>query len=231
MCNRPLALTGGPAVATVPTAAVATAAVATGAAVTRQQGFSLLEMLVALIVIVLVTSLASLTINSGGQDLQLEAAVRNLADAGGYALDEAQMNAVDYGLLIEEEEAAGETVYSYRWLERYIDQARRLEEWREPASGKDVFARQQLPPGVALELELEDAPEVELSVDEKKKKEEGISPQVVFYSSGEATVGAINVRQQASGDLLWRVEWDLLGRFSVLRRGVPDEEGEGEEDN
>jgi hypothetical protein len=41
----------------------------------------------------------------------------------------------------------------------------------------------------------------------------------VFYASGETTVGAINVRDQESGDLLWRIEWDLLGRFELLRRG------------
>jgi len=84
---------------------------------------------------------------------------------------------------------------------------------------------------VALELELEDAPEVGLSPDEKQEEEEGPRPQVVFYASGEAMVGAINVRQQDSEDLLWRLEWDLLGRFKVLRRGEPDEEDEGEEDN
>ena len=94
---------------------------------------------------------AFLTINSGGQDIRLEALVRNLADAGSYALDEAQMEGVDYGLLIEEEQAAGATTFSYRWVERYIDVARHVEEWREPASGKEVFARQQLPPGIALE--------------------------------------------------------------------------------
>lgn len=206
-----VALAGRPVGATVRTAAVAT-----GAASTRQHGFSLLEMLVTLIVIVLVTSLASLTINSGGQDTQLEGVVRNLADVGSYALDEAQMTGVDYGLLIEEEQAAGVTSYSYRWLERFIDG------WREPASGKDVFARQQLPPGVALELVLEDAPVAELSLDEKKEK--GVTPQVVFYASGEATVGEINVRKVDNGELLWRIEWDLLGRFDVLRRGVADED-------
>lgn len=46
----------------------------------RQAGFSLLEMLVALFVIVIVTSLVSLTISSGGQDIELEAQVRNLSD-------------------------------------------------------------------------------------------------------------------------------------------------------
>jgi general secretion pathway protein H len=194
----------------------------------RQHGFSLLEMLVALIVIVLVTTLAGLTINSGGQDVRLEALVRSLADTGSYALDEAQMSGVDYGLLIEEEQVAGATIYSYRWLERYIDVARRVEEWREPASGKDVYARQQLPEGIELELELEDAPAVKLAPDENKKMdtEKGLHPQVMFYASGETTVGAINVRKQRGGELLWRIEWDLLGRFKVLRRGVPDEDEE-----
>ena len=214
MRNHSVALTGRPVGAT---------------ASAHQHGFSLLELLVALIVVALVSTLASLTVNSGGQDIRLEAVVRNLADTGSYALDEAQMTGVDYGLLIEEEQAAGETSYSYRWLERYIDVERRIEDWREPASGKEVFARQQLPPGIALELELEDAPEVELSLDEKLKDKDKISPQVVFYASGEATVGAINVRQLDNGDLLWRLEWDLLGGFDVLRRGVADEEDEDEE--
>ena len=194
------------------------------AAVLRhQRGFSLLELLVALMVIVLVTTMVNLSVNSGGQDIQLESVVRNLADVGSYALDEAQMTGVDYGLLIEEEQAAGETRYSYRWLERYIDG------WRDPTSGKEVFARQQLPPGIALELELEDAPVVELSLDDNKEEEEAITPQVVLYASGEATVGAINVRQLDKDELLWRIEWDLFGRFDVLRRGEPDTEEDEDE--
>ncbi len=192
----------------------------------RQRGFSLLELLVALMVIVLVTTMVNLSVNSGGQDIQLESMVRNLADVGSYALDEAQMTGVDYGFLIEEEQAAGETSYSYRWLERYIDAKENIEEWREPASGKEVFAQQRLPPGIALELELEDAPEVELSPDDKLDEEEKITPQVVLYASGEMTVGAINVRQLSDGELLWRIQWDLFGRFDVLRRGEPDEEDE-----
>ncbi len=201
----------------MPNSSVAATSMPVSAAVSaRQHGFSLLELLVALMVIVMVTSLANLTVNSGGQDIQLESMVRNLAEVGSYALDEAQMTGVDYGLLIEQEQAAGETRYSYRWLERHIDG------WRDPTSGKEVFARQQLPPGIALELELEDAPLVELSLDEKKKERETISPQVVFYASGETTVGAIDVLKLDQDELLWRLEWDLFGRFDVLLRGEPE---------
>ncbi len=202
MGNRSVATTGPPVFAAV---------------LRRQRGFSLLELLVALIVVVLFTSLANLTINSGGQDIQLQSTVYNLADVAGYALDEAQMTGVDYGLLLRKDQDTGETIYSYQWLERGLDG------WGAPISGKELFAEQRLPPGIALELQLEDAPFVELSPDDDGEAEI-ISPQVVFYASGEATVGTINVFQVEDGELLWRIEWDLFGRFDVLRRGEAEEE-------
>jgi type II secretion system protein H len=182
-----------------------------GSAVSRQQGFSLVEMLVALVVVVLVTSLVTFSINSGGQDVRLEALVRDLSGVAGYALDEAQMTGVDYGLLLQEESQGGEVIHSYRWLERQLDG------WDAPRSGKDIFETKRFPPGLELELELEDAPFVELALADDGT--EDIAPQVIFYASGETTGGAINVRRRKDGDLLWRIEWDLLGRFDLLPRG------------
>ncbi len=204
MSKAPEALTGQPISAS---------------AFSRQRGFSLLELLVALMVVALVTTMVNLSVSSGGQDIKLQSMVLELADVASYALDEAQMSGVDYGLLLQEDQHEGETVYSFRWLERQIDG------WAEPASGAEIFAPQQLPLGVALELELEDTPVVELTLDDDLEEDEDrIQPQVVFYSSGETTMGSINVRDEESGDLLWRIEWDLLGRFELLRRGQIEEE-------
>jgi len=176
----------------------------------RQSGFSLLELLVTLIVIVLVTSLVSLTVSSGGQDIKLQAQVRNLAEVANYALDEAQMMGRDYGLLLQQGQVDGDTIYSYEWRER------RLDGWQTPESGKDVFARQELPVGLEMQLELEDSPSEEIGLGEL---EEDPEPQVVFYSSGETIEGAIDIRRREGGEILWRVQWDLLGRFKVLPRG------------
>ena len=176
----------------------------------RQSGFSLLELLVTLIVIVLVTSLVSLTVSSGGQDIKLQAQVRNLAEVANYALDEAQMMGRDYGLLLQQDQVDGDTIYSYEWRER------RLDGWQTPESGKDVFARQELPAGLEMQLELEDSPSEEIGLGEL---EEDPEPQVVFYSSGETIEGAIDIRRREGGEILWRVQWDLLGRFKVLPRG------------
>ena len=188
----------------------------------QQRGFSLLELLVALFVIVLVTSLVSLNLSSGGRDIELEARVRNLADVAAYALDEAQLSGRDYGLLLGQEVVEGETLYHYAWRERYADG------WRPPASGKDVFAEQVLPAGFELQLELDDSVfrERELAGTEDEGEEE--RPQVVLYASGETTVGLIDVRRRDNGELLWRVQWDLLGRFSVLPRGEEPEDSPGE---
>lgn len=185
----------------------------------RRQGFSLLELLVTLFVVVLVTSLVTLNITSGGRDIELEAEVSDLAETAAYALDEAQMLGVNYGLLLLRSDEGGETVYGYRWLE--LENA----VWREPASGKEIFAEHRFAPDYELELELEGVPLADLPL---LGADDTATPQVVLYASGETTEGAIDLRSRDSGELLWRVEWDLLGRFRLLRRGEEEPiEGQG----
>ncbi len=179
-----------------------------------QRGFSLLELLVTLFVVVLVTSLVGLNVGSGSGDIQLEAKVRNLADVASYALDEAQMLGLDYGLLLQRVDVDGELLYTYSWRER------RTEGWQLPTSGKEVFTEQQMPPQIELHLELENIPVAELSLGGGAVE---APPQVVLYASGETTPGAIEVRRRDNSELLWRVEWDLLGRFELLRRGEVEE--------
>jgi prepilin-type N-terminal cleavage/methylation domain-containing protein len=196
-----------------------------------QHGFSLLEMLVALIVVVLVTSLVNLGVSSGGEDIRLKALVHELAEVGSYALDEAQTTGVDYGLLLDEEQQDGDTVYTFNWLEH------RPEGWRDPQSGKEVFAKQRLPAGISLDLELDDSPLTDESPSTKSShhdkshsksakdaaEADTVHPQIVFYSSGETTPGALNVRRVKGGELLWRIEWNLLGQFKVLPHGVDED--------
>ncbi|MEZ5568143.1 MAG: prepilin-type N-terminal cleavage/methylation domain-containing protein [Halioglobus sp.] len=185
----------------------------------RSRGFSLIELLVVLLVIGMAASLVSLSVGSGGQDTLLEAQVRNLADTAAYALDEAQFTGRDHGLLLEQVDDDGEWRYAWRW------QARALDGWQAPPGEPEVFAEQRLPAGIALELEIENAPFSEVGLEDA---EESRGPQVVLYASGETTVGAINVRRVQDGELLWRIEWDLLGRFQLLRAGQPlDEERDG----
>ena len=182
------------------------------------RGFSLLEILVVLIVIVIITSTVTLTVSSGGEDVVLESQVRTLADVAQFALDEAQMSGESYGLLLTETFEAGIPLATYYWYRRDLDG------WTE-LGDQEVFKTGVLPPGIELELELPDAVTSDTEIDaEEGDEEERILPQLMFYASGEMTEGALNVRRREDSDLLWRLEWDLLGRFEVMRRGEPEPE-------
>lgn len=182
-----------------------------------QAGFSLLELLVALFVVVIMTSLVTLALNSGGQDMALEARARSLADSSGFALDEAQMRGVDMGLLIEHFREGDGSSYSISWLERMP------QGWRRPTVDRDIFSPRVFPGDIELELEIEGVP-VELltrldGLPAGGGKTTETVPQVIFYSSGEVTMGSIVLRQVETGEPLWRIEWDLLGRFTLLQQG------------
>ena len=116
-------------------------------------------------------------------------------------------------MLLLRQESNGETFYRCSWRE-FRDQA-----WRAPASGKEVFSDLEFGSDIELQLELEGLA-VPALVDA-----EDAEPQFILYSSGETTVGAIDVRGRSNGELLWRLEWDLLGRFDLLRQGVPEDDG------
>ena len=179
------------------------------------QGFSLLELLVTLFVVVLVSSLVTLNVTSGGSDIRLDAQVRNLADVSSYALDEAQILGVDYGLLLQRVDVDGEVRYAYGWRERQANG------WQLPTTGKDLFAEQQFPAEIEMQLELEGIAAGELPSGGGEFEPE---PQVVLYASGETTPGAIDVRRRDNSELQWRIEWDLLGRFELLRHGEVQED-------
>ena len=182
-------------------------------------GFSLLELLLTLVIIGLIVSLAGLSVSSGSRPYQIESAARHFADVAEYALDEAQLRGTDMGMLLELHSADGETVFSYRWLQRVGNV------WQEAPFDEDAYGRRDLPFNVEVILEMEED-EAELIDEDERDEDEALfpPPQVIFFASGETTPGLMSWVDAESGDLLWELEWDLIGRFELRPRGVSEDD-------
>jgi general secretion pathway protein H len=206
--------------------------------VRRQRGFSLLELLVVLLVVIVIVSLASLNTGSGAEARRLAEEVRFLADVAAYARDEAAFSGRDHGLLLARELRDGERVTVLRFRERRLPAeregllnraetgdggsaddsrtaARRGESdpWERPLGGGELFEPLVFPATLDVELSLEGVPVV-LDRGMGDSVPDGV-PQVIFYASGEATPGTLAFRRAATGEFLWRLRWDLLGRLEV----------------
>ena len=179
-----------------------------------QRGFSLIEMLAVVFVVVLLTSLVSLNVGTGGADINRENKVREVAAMLSYALTEAELSGTDHGLLIHRL-AEGDSNYQGLWLRRY-DQG-----WAPPLSLNDAFDDLKFEPGVELELQLEEQPLVDFEILEE---ETNPPPQIIFFAGGEVTPGELTWIDDRTGDLLYILRWDLFGRMQFLPKGLePDE--------
>ena len=179
-----------------------------------QRGFSLIEMLAVVFVVVLLTSLVSRNVGAGGADISRENKVRDVAAMLSYALTEAELSGTDHGLFIHRL-AEGETAYQGLWLRRY-DQG-----WAPPISRNDAFDDLQFEPGIDLELRLDEQPLVDFEVLEE---EVNPPPQIILFAGGEVTPGELTWIDDRTGDLLYTLRWDLFGRMEFMPKGLePDD--------
>lgn len=184
-----------------------------------QRGFSLIEMLVVLFVIVLMTGLVTLNVSSGGRDRLLQEQLESLVAVAGYALDEAQFRGSDFGVLfVNSVDASGELNVTAHWRQRLV------QGWRPPEQSAQIFASVAFPASARLQIFLdgveflpaaEDA--VDLAAQDAVASGPAVSPQWLLLASGETQAGELLVRQRDDDTLLWRLRWDALGRFEQFR--------------
>jgi type II secretion system protein H len=173
----------------------------------RAIGFSLIEMLVVLFVVVLMTSLVTLNVNSGAQDRELQERLETLMAVADYALDEARFTGSEFGLLfVAGTSDRGEPQVTAFWRQRLAAG------WRPPESSGEVFNPIEFPAHVRLQLLLSDQ-EVILADGAAGQPLSGATPQWLLLPSGETEPGELAVLSRASGALQWRLRWDALARF------------------
>ncbi len=178
---------------------------------TADRGFSLVEMLVVMVVVVLLLGMVSLNLNSGASDGEVERLVDRLEATVAYALDEAQFSGSDFGLLlVRGQDQNGNPELVGHWRQRLPDG------WNTPRRSEEFFAPLQFPASVDASLVLEQQQVIPENPDASDPIN-GVAPQWWFSSGGETATGSLLLTDVASGDTLWLLEWDLLGRFERYR--------------
>ena len=166
----------------------------------------------------MLTSLVSLNVGNGGRDIELADSVRTLAATMAYVQSEAEMSGVDHGLYLSLADEGFESRIRGQWLRAY-DQG-----WAAPRSSVEILEDFYAPDATTLSLSLEGQPDIELLVPSLDVLPR---PQLVFFAGGEVTPGELDIVDQQTGELLYRLQWDLLGRSELLPKGEPiDRDGD-----
>lgn len=161
------------------------------------QGFSLLELIIVLLIIGIVISFITLKVDTGDEDTRL--AARRLTALMNLTLEDAVLHGDEYALQI-----AGN---SYAFL--------RLQEGKWAVIEDDDMLRQRLFPDnvrISLVLEGEDIPQEALNSDSKPH-----SPRIYLLSSGEMTPFAITLRSQ-SHDRIYKIEGRGFGKIELSQQ-------------
>jgi general secretion pathway protein H len=153
----------------------------------RQQGFTLLEIMLVIALIAIITTSVGLGVNIENEKEKKVREVQRMHAVINAAAEYAMLNQVELGLLLDD--------VSYKFL------AFDGQKWR-PMGGQKIFEPQEFSDGIELKLELEGLEwsednllgEVSWSDEElNDDDEEKLTPQIFILSSGDLTPFLISV--------------------------------------
>ncbi|WP_320158971.1 type II secretion system minor pseudopilin GspH [Marinobacter litoralis] len=167
-------------------------------------GFTLIEILVVLIIVGLLASLAVFSMGGSSQQRELESHVRELYLLMQTASEQAVLNNLELGLLLEED--------GYQFV-AFQDESG---EWKP--SGERLFHQRTLPEWLSLTQFVEsDAPRLSSSEDK-------LRPTIVFFSSGESTPFEIEFTLASDSDLVHILASDGVSPLEWRQPGSGDEQ-------
>lgn len=173
----------------------------------RTNGFTLIEILVAVLIIGIVMSVAVLSLSLAGDDREVTREIRRLTSLIEVAQTDAMMQGREFGI----EFMSG----SYRFVEFDAENNR----WTEPL-GDDALKLRQLPDDYEVTLIVEDKeilldPEPRPLSDEKNQPQLDYVPHLFVFSSGDSTPFKLAITRRHDG-MSAAMEGDFLGNLDSI---------------
>lgn len=173
----------------------------------RTHGFTLIEILVAVVIIGIVMSVAVLSLSLAGDDREVRKEVRRLMSLIEVAQTDAMMQGREFGIEI--------MTGAYRFVEFDVENNR----WVEPL-GDDSLKLWQLPEDYEVTLYVDDKrilldPEPKtLSGDDRNTQVEYL-PHLFVFSSGDSTPFELLITRRSDG-VSAAIEGDFLGNLDTI---------------
>jgi general secretion pathway protein H len=180
----------------------------------RQRGFTLIELLVTIVIVGIVLSIVTLSLNLAGDDREIRREVQRLMSILEVAQDDAMLQGREFGIEF--------LLGAYRFVE--YDSLSGL--WLE-IPGEDVLRMRALPEGMELSLRLEDklitleenpialAANGDEDNDDRTLQAKNYAPHVLIFSSGEMTPFELRIRR-LTDQLSVALQSDLLGNLEFV---------------
>ncbi len=158
-----------------------------------QSGFTLLEVMVVVVLVGIIVTFATLSLDSGGLEREMQEEARRMQQLIRVAREEAILQTVELALLLEEDAYSFEVLQERKWA---------------PVAGDKLLRRRPLHDGLTMEVSLED---LEFKLGEDKDDD---SVRVLMLSSGEVTPFEVTLRADTL-DVVYLVRSDGLGRTEI----------------
>lgn len=158
--------------------------------VTKQHGFTLIELVVVMVIFAIIVTMA--TINIGDPQVKrIKQSSTRVATLIQLAKEQAIFNSQDYALSVWESGYSFYILNETGWV---------------PVTNDRIFRTRELPDGLQFDLFLDDI-KVILAQQDKKK------PQVFITSDGEISPFKLNISDQR--DWRFQIEFDEIGDFEI----------------
>ncbi|MEM9101232.1 MAG: type II secretion system minor pseudopilin GspH [Pseudomonadota bacterium] len=175
------------------------------------QGFTLLEIIVAMAVMVIVIGVMSISISGRNINEQVKTEAKRFANVLRVVQQEAIFNSVEVGAMLSD------TSYLFLLLEE--------NQWLPLVEDK-LFEERQLPEGIEFALAVdgfasevlggsEDEENLDLEEGEEEEEQIQLTPQIYFLSSGEMSPFVVHIGVEGEYEFYYRVEGYYDGRITL----------------